>query len=143
MMVVRSVFRKLKLIVAEPKLDPLKNIEEPIRFCAMTPLQVENSLDKIHLIENLIIGGASVSESLKKKLNDILESKQTASKVYETYGMSETLSHIGLKESILRVKTILRFSMGWIFLWMIVAAFVFLHLKLMLNCYRLMISLMY
>ncbi|MDX8570045.1 AMP-binding protein [Elizabethkingia sp. HX QKY] len=97
MMVVRSLFRKLKLTAVEPKLDPLKNIEEPIRFCAMTPLQVENSLDKIHLIENLIIGGAAVSESLKKKLSYILERKQTASKVYETYGMSETLSHIGLK----------------------------------------------
>ncbi|AKH93247.1 AMP-binding protein [Elizabethkingia anophelis] len=98
MMVVRSVFRKLKLTIAEPKLDPLKNIKEPTRFCAMTPLQVENSLDKIHLIENLIIGGAAVSESLKKKLSDILECKQATSKVYETYGMSETLSHIGLKQ---------------------------------------------
>jgi O-succinylbenzoic acid--CoA ligase len=37
-----------------------------IDFCAMTPLQVENSLDKLHLIKNLIIGGAAVSESLKK-----------------------------------------------------------------------------
>ncbi|MDQ8747322.1 AMP-binding protein [Elizabethkingia miricola] len=97
MMVVRSLFRKLKLTAVEPKLDPLKNTDESFAFCAMTPLQVENSLDKIHLIENLIIGGAAVSESLKKKLSDILERKQTASKVYETYGMSETLSHIGLK----------------------------------------------
>ncbi|WP_407534690.1 AMP-binding protein [Elizabethkingia miricola] len=98
MMVVRSLFRKLKLTAVEPKLDPLKNTDESFAFCAMTPLQVENSLDKIHLIENLIIGGAAVSESLKKKLSDILERKQTVSKVYETYGMSETLSHIGLKQ---------------------------------------------
>ena len=97
MMVVRSFLRRMKLTIAEPKLDPLKNIEESICFCAMTPLQVENSLDKIHLIENLIIGGAAVSESLKKKLSDILESNKATSKVYETYGMSETLSHIGLK----------------------------------------------
>jgi O-succinylbenzoic acid--CoA ligase len=33
----------------------------------MTPLQVENSLDKLYLIKNLIIGGAAVSEDLKKK----------------------------------------------------------------------------
>ncbi|MCL1669995.1 AMP-binding protein [Elizabethkingia ursingii] len=97
MMIVRSFLRRLELTITEPKLDPLKNIEKPVRFCAMTPLQVENSLDKIHLIENLIIGGAAVSESLKEKLSDILESKQTTSKIYETYGMSETLSHIGLK----------------------------------------------
>ncbi len=68
MMVVRSVLRKLKLTVTEPKLEPLQNMEENFSFCAMTPLQVENSLDKIHLINNLIIGGAAVSESLKRKL---------------------------------------------------------------------------
>jgi O-succinylbenzoic acid--CoA ligase len=61
-----GLVQKTETYIVEPKLDPLKNIEEPIRFCAMTPLQVENSLDKIHLIENLIIGGAAVSESLKK-----------------------------------------------------------------------------
>jgi O-succinylbenzoic acid--CoA ligase len=57
---------------------------------------VENSLDKIHFIKNLIIGGAAVSESLKKK---ILKRKlPITNKIYETYGMSETLSHIALKE---------------------------------------------
>ncbi|AQX03854.1 AMP-dependent synthetase [Elizabethkingia meningoseptica] len=98
MMVVRSVLRKLKLTVTEPKLEPLQNMEENFSFCAMTPLQVENSLDKIHLINNLIIGGAAVSESLKKKIAETLDAKNASSKIYETYGMSETLSHIGLKQ---------------------------------------------
>ncbi|AQX11316.1 AMP-binding protein [Elizabethkingia meningoseptica] len=98
MMVVRSVLRKLKLTVTEPKLEPLQNIEGNFSFCAMTPLQVENSLDKIHLIHNLIIGGAAVSESLKKKIAETLDAKNASSNIYETYGMSETLSHIGLKQ---------------------------------------------
>ncbi|WP_407482864.1 AMP-binding protein [Elizabethkingia meningoseptica] len=98
MMVVRSVLRKLKLTVTEPKLEPLQNMEGNFSFCAMTPLQVENSLDKIHLIHNLIIGGAAVSESLKKKITETLDAKNASSKIYETYGMSETLSHIGLKQ---------------------------------------------
>ncbi|OPC23532.1 AMP-dependent synthetase [Elizabethkingia meningoseptica] len=98
MMVVRSVLRKLKLTVTEPKLEPLQNMEENFSFCAMTPLQVENSLDKIHLINNLIIGGAAVSESLKKKIAETLDAKNASSNIYETYGMSETLSHIGLKQ---------------------------------------------
>jgi len=98
MMVVRSVERKLKLIVADPSLKPLENINDEVDFCAMTPLQVENSLDKLHLIKNLIIGGATVSESLKSKISQTLKSSNAQTKIYETYGMSETLSHIALKQ---------------------------------------------
>ncbi|AZA77952.1 long-chain fatty acid--CoA ligase [Chryseobacterium sp. G0186] len=96
MMVVRSVERKLRLMVAEPSLHPVENVEEEIEFCAMTPLQVENSLDKLHLIKNLIIGGAAVSESLKNKILQM--NLNRSNRIFETYGMSETLSHIGLKQ---------------------------------------------
>jgi O-succinylbenzoic acid--CoA ligase len=92
MMIVRSFERKMTLIIAEPSLQPLKDLESEIDFCAMTPLQVENSLDKIHLVKNLIIGGASVSESLKKRISHL------TTHIFETYGMSETLSHIALKQ---------------------------------------------
>jgi O-succinylbenzoic acid--CoA ligase len=95
MMVVRSVERKLKLIITDPSLRPLENIEEEIDFCAMTPLQVENSLDKLHLIKNLIIGGAATSESLKNKI--LHQNLGHSNRIFETYGMSETLSHIALK----------------------------------------------
>jgi O-succinylbenzoic acid--CoA ligase len=96
MMVVRSIERKLKLIVSDPSLKPVEHLSEEIDFCAMTPLQVENSLDKLHLIKNLIIGGAAVSESLKRK---IAQNKRVESiRIFETYGMSETLSHIALKQ---------------------------------------------
>jgi O-succinylbenzoic acid--CoA ligase len=98
MMVVRSILRKLKLKVAEPSTNPLQNISEQIEFCAMTPLQVENSLDKLHLIKNLIIGGAAVSETLKKKISRTLKISKSQTQIFETYGMSETLSHIALRE---------------------------------------------
>lgn len=98
MMVVRSFERKLNLLIAEPSLKPLESLNQEIDFCAMTPLQVENSLDKIHFIKNLIIGGAAVSESLKKKISETLQLSHST-KIYETYGMSETLSHIALKET--------------------------------------------
>jgi O-succinylbenzoic acid--CoA ligase len=64
----------------------------------MTPLQVENSLDKLYLIKNLIIGGAAVSEDLKKKMQEALKTSDSETFIFETYGMSETLSHIGLKQ---------------------------------------------
>lgn len=98
MMVVRSILRKLKLKIVEPSTTPLQNINQKIDFCAMTPLQVENSLDKLHLIENLIIGGASVSETLKKKISQTLKLSNSPNQIFETYGMSETLSHIALRQ---------------------------------------------
>ena len=98
MMVVRSILRNLKLKIAEPSTNPLQNLNQKIDFCAMTPLQVENSLDKLHLIKNLIIGGASVSETLKKKIHKSTFNLQPSTKIFETYGMSETLSHIALRQ---------------------------------------------
>jgi len=98
MMVVRSIERKLQLSITEPSIKPLEKLDREIDFCAMTPLQVENSLDKIRFIKNLIIGGAAVSESLKKKIDQSLSESGSKTKIYETYGMSETLSHIALKQ---------------------------------------------
>ena len=97
MMVVRSMIRNLKAYVSEPSIQPLKNLEQKIDFCALTPLQVENSLDKIHWIKKIIIGGAAVSESLKNKIFESL-GENASTQIFETYGMSETLSHIALKE---------------------------------------------
>lgn len=99
MMLVRAIERRLKVIIKKPSINPLADLDTPIDFCAMTPLQVENSLEKLNLIKNLIIGGATVSENLKNKIIKILNSniEKTNIKIFETYGMSETLSHIALK----------------------------------------------
>ncbi|WP_294284523.1 AMP-binding protein [uncultured Chryseobacterium sp.] len=98
MMVVRSVVRKLKLIVTDPSVKPVEDLNDEIDFCAMTPLQAENSLDQLHLIKTLIIGGAAVSESLKNKILQTLSASNAATRIFETYGMSETLSHIALRQ---------------------------------------------
>lgn len=99
MMVVRSLVKGLKMYVSEPTLSPLKEITFPIDFCAMTPLQVEHSLNNIYHIKNLIIGGAAVSETLKKSIFTAFTSSGTGnSRIFETFGMSETLSHIALKQ---------------------------------------------
>lgn len=110
MMLVRAIERKLKIFVEETSSQP--HIQNKVTFCAMTPLQVQQSLDKIHLIKNLIIGGATVSENLKRQIchsEPVEESESqnchaegsrsiSSNKVFETYGMSETLSHIALKQ---------------------------------------------
>lgn len=96
MMVVRAVERQLPLKVTTPTTQPLAGLTNPVDFCAMTPLQAENSLGQLHLVRKLIIGGAAVSENLKEKIHATLSGAET--RIYETYGMSETLSHIALKE---------------------------------------------
>ena len=96
MMLVRAIERKLKVIISVPSSAP--EISQNIDFCAMTPLQVQNSLDKIHFIKNLIIGGAAVSEKLKNEISTTLQFSNSPTRIYETYGMSETLSHIALKQ---------------------------------------------
>lgn len=92
MMIVRSIVSGLKMYVKEPSLQPLKDLDHEIDFCAMTPLQVQNSLDKISWIKKLIIGGAEVSNQLRAEL------EKSPHQIFETYGMTETLSHIALKK---------------------------------------------
>lgn len=98
MMLVRAAERQLKIWVATPSSNPLQNFSEAVDFCAMSPLQVESALDKFHLIKTLIIGGAQVSETLKQKIHATLRNSDGEVLIYETYGMSETLSHIALKQ---------------------------------------------
>lgn len=98
MMVVRAMERNLMLHVRPPSLQPLEGLHGEIDFCAMTPLQVEHSLDQLHLIKNLIIGGAQVSASLINRIEQQSGKRNPAQRIFETYGMSETLSHIALKE---------------------------------------------
>ncbi|MFV0237235.1 MAG: AMP-binding protein [Flavobacteriales bacterium] len=91
MMLVRAIELKLKLICISPSGSPLTHINTPIDFCSMIPLQVEQSLSKLTLIKQLIIGGAPISNQLKKQLQNITTS------CFATYGMTETVTHIAIK----------------------------------------------
>jgi hypothetical protein len=97
MMVVRTIVAGLELIIRPPSGYPLKDIDIPFRFAAMTPLQVYNSLqthierERLMRIGILIIGGSAIDPTLEKELRDFPNA------VYSTYGMTETLSHIALR----------------------------------------------
>ena len=93
MMIVRSMMLGLELDIMVPTshlddLLPHKNYD----FVAIVPLQAENSLEKLHQFKKIIIGGAKVSDHLASKLKEI------KSDIYETYGMSETITHIAAKK---------------------------------------------
>lgn len=94
MMLVRALVLGLDIYIAEPTAKPLQHIGNPqtFRFCAMVPLQVQASLDALERIEILIIGGASVTKNLKGKL------LQKNIRCFETYGMTETITHVAIRE---------------------------------------------
>ena len=91
MMVVRALELGLDLKVVEPSSNPLKNIDETIDFAAMVPLQLENSLNDLDQVKTLIVGGGRVNLKLVEKLQNV------STQVYETYGMTETLTHVAIK----------------------------------------------
>ena len=91
MMFVRAWVLGLKLDV-EPSSYPLERLSEKFYdFSAMVPLQLQNSISKINQIKTLLLGGASVPEALVFKL------KGHTTSVFETFGMTETVSHIAAK----------------------------------------------
>lgn len=98
MVVVRALIAGLDLYLIIPSGNPLKDIDKAFSFAAMIPLQVFNSLqsdiEKIRLsnIKNLIIGGGSIDPQIAEAV------KGFPHKVYSTYGMTETLSHIALRQ---------------------------------------------
>ena len=91
MMVVRSIVLGLDLTIAKPSKSPFSKLSSNYDFSACTPHQLEGSTKNLSKIKILLIGGSPVNETLKKQLQDC---KNT---IYETFGMTETISHIALK----------------------------------------------
>lgn len=92
MMLVRAMILGLELDMVAPTLHPAYDDQKHYDFSAMIPLQLKNSLKRLENIKTLIVGGASVSKSLVENLQDI------KTNVYETFGMTETISHIAVKK---------------------------------------------
>lgn len=95
MMVVRAFAGQLNLIPVPVSGSPLSTLKTRVDFAALTPLQMNNELNKpqsrVELLKTVILGGSPVSNKLKSKL------KTQPLEAWETYGMTETLSHIALR----------------------------------------------
>ena len=95
MMLVRALVSGIKLTCVEPTGNPVKGLTTEIDFAALVPYQLQQCLEtplKLKLIKNLIIGGGTIQAPDAEMLAAL---EITA---YETFGMTETLSHIALKQ---------------------------------------------
>ncbi len=90
MMLVRAITLGLHLDTINPNSAPLQT--KKYHFAAMVPLQVQKSLSKLHLVDIVLIGGTKVSYSLSESI------LKTNCNAFESYGMTETISHIAIKK---------------------------------------------
>jgi O-succinylbenzoic acid--CoA ligase len=99
MMLVRGMELDWELSIIEPASNPLSAFEDPaFDFAAMVPLQLstilsdESTRGKIGRVGKILLGGAPVGMHLRKQIG------QLPVPVYQSYGMTETVSHIALRQ---------------------------------------------
>lgn len=98
MMVVRAIVGGMNLVTVDPATDFGFLQHQTFDFGAMVPLQVAKVLDmpsgaaNLENIRNLLIGGSAISEQLEHRVRPL------KSRVVITYGMTETASHIAIRE---------------------------------------------
>lgn len=101
MMLVRGLELDLELTIVNPSSNPFESInvyESSFDFTAFVPLQLQNILasgpQNIAILDRMkaiLVGGAPVSAALLKEV------QQVRAPVYQTFGMTETISHIALR----------------------------------------------
>ena len=92
MMLIRSMILGFEMDFVTPTSNPLKGNRYQYDFVAMVPMQVQNSISDLYKVKKLIVGGAKISETLRNKLLGL------PTQIYETYGMTETITHIAVKK---------------------------------------------
>ena len=107
MMLVRAFEMGMDLIVVEPSSNPFVGIKKHLyllnanrgrNFFAFVPLQIQTIFEETPVLgeilnsaKAIIIGGASLNESILEKMQKIYRP------IYATYGMTETITHIAIK----------------------------------------------
>lgn len=97
MMIVRALVGGLRVLLQEPCAHPLAAVREQIDFLSMVPMQLASSLQReaernvLQAAKVVIVGGGAVDSQLEEQLQAL------PCRVYSTYGMTETLSHIAMR----------------------------------------------
>ncbi|TAH26445.1 MAG: hypothetical protein EAZ07_04250 [Cytophagales bacterium] len=99
MMAIRAIELGMNLYVTNPSKNPFLEISPSvvIDFVSFVPNQLieilsnEFSKNRINLLKIILLGGAPIPEFLVEQIQNIL------TPIYSSYGMTETVSHIGLR----------------------------------------------
>ncbi|MFM2249417.1 MAG: hypothetical protein RLZZ358_344 [Bacteroidota bacterium] len=96
MMLVRAMVWDCPITLVEPSANPLLGLEEQFTFVALVPLQVEAALADeksrklLQSIPHVLIGGAALPHKIQQEL------VQRGIRAWQSFGMTETVSHIAL-----------------------------------------------
>lgn len=100
MLLIRALLASNNLICIQPTANPLSLIwDTPINYASFVPYQIDEilkddlSTQRLSAIETVLIGGAAISAVTWSKLCSL------PNRIYSTYGMTETLSHIALRQA--------------------------------------------
>ena len=91
MVMVRAMVANRGLWLAKPSGRPLADAPQGLAMTSMVPLQFLQSQDHLHKAAVILLGGAPLVQKVEI-------SPEVRTRVYQTFGMTETISHIALKE---------------------------------------------
>ncbi len=92
MMLVRAMILGLEIDCVEPSTHPIFDYEIQYDFCAMIPLQLKHVINYTNNIKTIIVGGSKITSPIIDRI------KQCSSLFYETYGMTETVTHVAVRQ---------------------------------------------
>ncbi len=99
MMIVRALAGNLDLLITKPQAKPELTVNRKISLAAMVPVQAQNLFQDTgskeimeQVLQNLLIGGSSIHKNLESLLRNT-----KSIKIWQTYGMTETISHIAMR----------------------------------------------
>lgn len=92
MMLIRAIILGLELEIVPPTTQVYIDPEKAYDFSAMLPIQLMNIINEVDNFKRIIIGGAPVPLSLLESIQSI------KTPIYETYGMTETITHVAIKK---------------------------------------------
>ncbi len=97
MMIVRALEAGMDIVIKKPSANPFRDLPDDLNvdFTALVPLQIQAAIDhdpeKLNQTKYILIGGASLLPDLDVKIRKLKPA------VYQTFGMTETVSHIALR----------------------------------------------
>ncbi len=97
MMIARALVLNCSCTLIPPSSEILDQIahHHPYTFASFVPLQLHNiqlNADKYRQFKNVLVGGSSLPKSVEEQLSIF------PNRTYHTYGMTETLSHVALRQ---------------------------------------------